>query len=250
MKVTEFEIAEECVRLGNLPQAVRALKRALRKGMNPLLCYARLAELHRLQSRWNQAIAAARQAVRLAPDPVPYREMLVEILMESGQLEDALQESLEWWEENPEDLTAMENLARAYWQRSEFPSALRVLNRLIKINPLCSEYRLQRAEVLQQLGLFFDSADDFETVMNSDASIELRFMAQSEVAMLDRWQMELIVTMLMENPLFRVQFSRDRRWAVEERGFRLSEAGKDLLEMVNLRSLPLPPCQQGYVQPN
>jgi hypothetical protein len=250
MKLTDLEMAEECVRIGNLPRAVRAIKRALRKGTDPLVCYTRLAELHRLQHQWTQAISAARQAVNLATDPLPYREMLVDILMESGLTDDAVLESRRWVEENPGNLIALEVLLRAYWQCSNFDEALKVSNQLVKINPYAVDYRLQRAALLQQVGLYIESIQDYEQILEWPLSVDVLMIAHTELATIDRLQLHMIMTLLVENPMFRLNFRHNRHEAVTQRGFRLSLIGKELLETVAVEMLEVSPSPVRYAGPN
>jgi len=250
MKLTDLEIAEECVRIGNLPRAVRAVKRALRKGTDPLVCYTRLAELHRLQRQWAQAISAARQAVNLATDPLPYREMLVDILMESGLTEDAVQESRQWVSENPGNLIALEALLRAYWQCSNFDDALKVSHQLVRVNPYAVDYRLQRAALLQQVGLYIESIQDYEQILEWPFAADMHMVAYTELASIDRLQLHMILTLLVENPMFRLDFLHDRQEAVSQRGFRLSMIGRDLLETVAVDVLEVSPSPVRYAGPN
>lgn len=250
MKLTDLEIAEECVRIGNLSRAVRVIKRALRKGIDPLTCYTRLAELHRLQHQWAQAISAARQAVNLATDPLPYREMLVDILMESGLMEDAVLESKRWVQENPGNLIALETLMRAYWQCSHFDDALKISNQLIKANPYAVDYRLQRATLLQQVGLYIESMQDYEQILEWQVPAEVYILAYNELASIDHLQLRMILTLLVENPMFRVNFLHDRHEAVARRGFRLSMKGRDLLETVAVEMLEVAPSPVRYAGPN
>lgn len=251
MKLTDLEIAEECVRIGNLSGAVRVIKRALRKGIDPLTCYTRLAELHRLQHQWAQAISAARQAVNLATDnPLPYREMLVDILMESGLTEDAVLESKRWVEENPSNLIALETLMRTYWQCSDFDGALKVSNQLVKANPYAVDYRLQRAALLQQVGLYIESIQDYEQILEWQVPLEVHIVAHTELASLDHLQLRMILTLLVENPMFRVSFLHDRHEAIAKRGFRLSMMGRDLLETVVVEMLEVAPSPVRYAGPN
>lgn len=245
-----FEIADEWVRRGELSKAVRTLRRALRAGIDPASCYYRIAELHRLRQRWREAIQAARQAVQNAPDQPLCRILLFDILIESGSIDDALQESLAWLQRDPNDLTALENLARAYLQKSDPVRALKVVERLIRLHPGSPDYRLQRAHLLYQLGDYPRSAQEYMQVLAMDPPQELRRIAQDSLEMLDRWQLQLIVALLMENSTFRIAFTRDRHQTVQRYGFQLSEEAQAVLEYLPTDSADLEISFDRHALPN
>lgn len=245
-----FEIADDCIRNGELAKAVRTLQRALRRGIEPAACYYRIAELFRVQQRWRGAIAAAREAVRMAPEQILCRALLIDILLESGLVEDAQNESLAWLESHPDNPFALEILARAYEEKADPNSALSVMNRLVNLDPFNHEYRIQRAEILQQKGDYAAAARDLMQSLKMNPTDEHRNAAQQALDTLDRWQLRIIVTLMLESAPFRTAFRRDRQLAVRSMGFHLSDQGRQLLEHVPVSLESPEPVYSGYAPPN
>jgi tetratricopeptide (TPR) repeat protein len=245
MKPTPLQRAEEYLQRGRLKQAARVLRRAVRAGNAPLECYLRLAEVCRMQENWRGAIDAIRAALECQPDSIPARERLIELLLESGRLAEAVAECERWLSEMPEHPTPLEHLLDAYWQAMDYLRALQVANRLVQLQPYSAHYRLRRARLLDNLGRHAEAISDYEQLaLESDAPLEIVVWAMHELERLDQMQMRQLVHLLMEDALFWAKFMRDPKGAARERGFAFSRVGEEVLETLPetlLREMPHPP---------
>lgn len=251
MKPTTLQQAEEYLQRGRLKQAARVLRRAVQSGDAPLECYLRLAEVCRMQENWRDAIDAIRAALQCQPDSVVARERLIELLIESGRLAEAVAECERWLSEMPEHPTPLELLLDAHWHAMDYPRALQAANRLVNLQPHDANYRLRRARLLDNLGRHAEAISDYEQLaFEAGAPLEIMAWAMLELERLDRIQMRQLMRLLMEDTLFWVKFIRDPKGAARERGFAFSRVGEEVLETLPetlLRELPRPPRRNaGY----
>ena len=251
MKPTTLQQAEEYLQRGRLKQAARVLRRAVQSGDAPLECYLRLAEVCRLQENWRGAIDAIRAALQRQPDSIPARERLIELLIESGRLAEAVAECERWLSEMPEHPTPLELLLDAHWHAMDYPRALQVANRLVQLQPYAAHYRLRRARLLDNLGRHAEAISDYEWLaFEASAPLEITVWATLELQRLDRLQIRQLMRLLMEDALFWVKFIRDPKDAARERGFIFSRVGEEVLEALPdtlLREMPRPPRRNaGY----
>jgi tetratricopeptide (TPR) repeat protein len=251
MKPTTLQQAEEYLQRGRLKQAARVLRRAVQSGDAPLECYLRLAEVCRMQENWRDAIDAIRAALQCQPDSVVARERLIELLIESGRLAEAVAECEHWLSEMPEHPTPLEHLLDAHWHAMEYLRALQAANRLVHLQPRNAHYRMRRARLLDNLGRHAEAISDYEQLaFEAGAPLEIIAWAMLELERLDRMQMRQLMRLLMEDALFWVKFIRDPKGAARERGFAFSRVGEEVLETLPdtlLRELPRPPRRNaGY----
>jgi tetratricopeptide (TPR) repeat protein len=219
--------------------------------MRRLECYLRLAEVCRLQENWRDAIDAIRAALQCQPDSVVARERLIELLIESGRLAEAVAECERWLSEMPEHPTPLEHLLDAHWHAMDYPRALQAANRLVQLQPYAAHYRLRRARLLDNLGRHAEAISDYEQLaFEAGAPLEIMAWAMLELERLDRIQMRQLMRLLMEDALFWVKFIRDPKGAARERGFIFSRVGEEVLETLPetlLREMPRPPRRNaGY----
>jgi len=244
MKPTTLQQAEAYLQRGRLKQAARVLRRAVQSGDAPLECYLRLAEVCRLQENWRGAIDAIRAALQRQPDSIPARERLIELLIESGRLAEAVAECERWLSEMPEHPTPLELLLDAHWHAMDYPRALQAANRLVNLQPHDANYRLRRARLLDNLGRHAEAISDYEQLaFEAGAPLEIMAWAMLELERLDRIQMRQLMRLLMEDALFWVKFIRDPKDAARERGFAFSRVGEEVLETLPdtlLREMPRP----------
>jgi Tetratricopeptide repeat. len=251
MKPTTLQQAEEYLQRGRLKQAARVLRRAVQAGDAPLECYLRLAEVCRMQENWRDAIDAIRAALQRQPDSIPVRERLIELLIESGHLAEAVAECERWLGEMPEHPTPLELLLDAHWHAMDYPRALQAANQLVRLQPHAAHYRLRRARLLDNLGRHAEAISDYEQLaFEAGVPAEIMVWATLELERLDQLQMHLMVRLLMEDTLFWVKFIRDPKGAARERGFTFSRVGEEVLETLPdtlLREMPRPPRRNaGY----
>ena len=114
--------------------------------------------------------------------------------------------------EDPKHVGALEILAKALWQCSEYNEVLLVLRRLIVVNPYEPGYRALQGAALQCLGRYGEAARAFaqssELPSSQEALDELR-----------SWQAGLVQEMLKADPVFQAHYLRDPMDACLCRGF-------------------------------
>ena len=204
-----------------------------------------------MQENWRGAIDAIRAALECQPDSIPARERLIELLIESGRLAEAVAECEHWLSEMPEHPTPLELLLDAHWHAMDYPRALQAANRLVNLQPHDANYRLRRARLLDNLGRHAEAISDYEQLaFEAGAPLEIMAWAMLELERLDRIQMRQLMRLLMEDALFWVKFIRDPKGAARERGFIFSRVGEEVLETLPdtlLREMPRPPRRNaGY----
>jgi tetratricopeptide (TPR) repeat protein len=179
--------------------------------MRRLECYLRLAEVCRLQENWRGAIDTIRAALQCQPDSIPARERLIELLIESGRLAEAVAECERWLSEMPEHPTPLELLLDAHWHAMDYPRALQAANQLVNgATARRRHYRLRRARLLDNLGRHAEAIGDYEWLaFETGVPAEIMVWATLELERLDQLQMHLMVRLLMEDALFWVKFIRD-----------------------------------------
>jgi len=183
-----------------------------------------------MQRQYRRAIWALRQAMRHTLDATPLRAMLIEVMIESGDGEGAVRECRRWLQEAPDHPTPLEHLMDFYWRQREFQQALELANRLVQLQPTSPYYRLRRACLLDDMGRYAQAVEDYQRLTDDEmAPIEVALLAQMELDRLDRQQMEVLIPLLMEDVVFRVEFLRNPIEAVRERGFRFSDDGEQML---------------------
>jgi tetratricopeptide (TPR) repeat protein len=179
------------------------------------------------------------------------RERLIELLIESGRLAEAVAECERWLGEMPEHPTPLEHLLDAHWHAMEYLRALQAANRLVHLQPRNAHYRMRRARLLDNLGRHAEAISDYEQLaFEAGAPLEIIAWAMLELERLDRMQMRQLMRLLMEDALFWVKFIRDPKGAARERGFAFSRVGEEVLETLPdtlLREMPRPPRRNaGY----
>jgi len=204
-----------------------------------------------MQENWRGAIDAIRAALQRQPDSIPARERLIELLIESGRLAEAVAECEHWLSEMPEHPTPLEHLLDAHWHAMDYLRALQAANRLVHLQPRNAHYRMRRARLLDNLGRHAEAISDYEQLaFEAGAPLEIIAWAMLELERLDRIQMRQLMRLLMEDALFWVKFIRDPKDAARERGFIFSRVGEEVLETLPetlLREMPRPPRRNaGY----
>lgn len=232
MKSGLIERAEQYARQGRVKEAIRLLRKAIRRGHTSLESYLRLADLYSQIADWNQAIWALRHAHNIAPHSEPIREQLVEALLNGRQYEEAIAVCQNWLRDSPDHPIPLENLLDAYIGKRDYARALAIANQLVCLQPFSPRYRMQRARLLQRLGRSAEAAEDYRWLVFDSGinSLEVLIFARTELERLDREQLDLLLYLILDDSEFRVRFLQSPVEAVRERGFRFSPVGEAILE--------------------
>lgn len=116
---------------------------------------------------------------------------------------------------DPEQLGALEVLAKALWQLARYDELLITLSTLIRLNPYEPGYHALRGAALQSLGRAGEAIKCFGRVADRSDT------AAAAVEELRRWQQDMISDLIQEDPLFRAQYEQNPVEACQARGFDL-----------------------------
>jgi len=114
---------------------------------------------------------------------------------------------------DPDQLGALEVLAKALWQLSRYNELLSTLTSMIRLNPYEPGYHALRGAVYQALGRTGEAIKSFARA-GSDSET-----ANAAIEELREWQSDLIADLLRDDTVFRAHYSQDPESACRARGF-------------------------------
>jgi tetratricopeptide (TPR) repeat protein len=197
-----------------------------------------LANLYRAQKKLEPAIEAMKQAVEMDPRNPGARESLLQIYLESGRYDEAINESKVLIRRHPRNLYARDILGVAYLQKGLIEKALHVTNELIHLDPMDSANYFKKGVLFQQKGEIGKAIREFSRVVDMDPDGEMSDEAREAIASLDGYQLRQVVTLAIEDPIFRTKLRRDPESAALERGFLMSYSGILALRQIDVDDLP------------
>ncbi len=138
-------------------EAMKSLERAV--GLDPLSQRAQwlLSKAYAQQGESDKAdlhrdLASRLDAARGSLDPIQGESMLVHVLLESGQADQAQKRAAALAEANPKDWRGAYTLGMVDQRLGKLPEALRCFNRSAQLGPRVARIYLTRAEVYSQMG--------------------------------------------------------------------------------------------------
>lgn len=226
-------------RRGQYDLAIRSVRKAIEIAPQRVSSYARLAVLYRAARRFDEAMAVLRTAAERCPEDPEIREMLLQLCMESRRYDEAIRRSKELLKQWPRNLYARDVLGLAYIQRGDYDSALRVTEELVNIDPMDPTNHFKKAIIYQQKGNIGAAVVEYGRVVEIDPDSEYAADAEEAIEVLDGIQLRHIITLALEDAVFRAKLTRDPGAAVRERGFVLSENGVTALRQFDFDSMSL-----------
>lgn len=233
LKRAERRIADK-----HYAKAVTDLRRAIALGADAYVYTLHIADLECRQQHWQFALCAAEQAAALAPERVVAYEMLMTISLQAGDYERAITASQSLLKLMPYHQAANDTLSAIYMRRGDVDAALRVLNTLIRLDPHNGLYQFKKGLLCQHKGEVAMAVNAFSIVLYLEEDSPLAEEAQNALEALDAFQMNQILTLGMEDLVFRTCLLRDAAEAAAERGFTLSEQGNHILADLCAQLLP------------
>jgi tetratricopeptide (TPR) repeat protein len=226
---------------GDIAEAVATLDKAIRLGADPYTCYLRQARLFQAHRKFGEAVDAAEKAIAEQPGRLSAREAIIALHLETRDYESAIVASKALLKISPRHVPAHDALGAAYIGQGDTAAAIRVANELIRIDPTSPSHRFTKAHLAQHLDDIPTAVEEFQRVVEIAPDSELAENATEQLQTLDAHQIHQVMTLAVEDSLFRCKLLRDCEDAVLERGFSLSEFGKQILhEAVDgLDQLPL-----------
>lgn len=223
---------------GLLEEALRELRRALRTSDDKAPVYKRMADVYRGLHRTKDAISSITKAIKLDPNDVEARETHLDLLLEMGEFEAAIQGGRELLAIYPRSLSAREILSIAYLQKGLMDEAMRVTNELITMDPASAANRFKRAWLYQQKGDYGNAINEYLRVLDMDPEEDMARDAQQAIDAMDSYQLRQIITLALEDYIFRAKMVRNPETAALERGFIMSYSGLAALKQIKFDELP------------
>jgi tetratricopeptide (TPR) repeat protein len=234
--------AQELAQQGDYTAALAMIQRAMQSGADEYTCYMHIAALEWQRHRTDAAMLALQQAIELQPHRTDAREKMAELYLEAGDVDAAIEQASQVLRRDPDNVTVRPLLVAAHLEKGDWESALRVLDELIARAPNEPIYHFHQAQVFQELGQWGLALIAYNRVVEIGTDNELAERATEAIAMLDRIQMDNIVTLALEDPQFRWQLQEDLEAALIDRQFALSRTGLTALRTIlsQMQENPLP----------
>lgn len=223
---------------GRYDEAIANLREAMTICPHDPRCSVQLANIYRAQNRIGLAVEAMHRAVELDPANSTVHEQLLQTLIELGRYDEAIEISRSLLRQFPKNLYARDVLGIAYLQQGKIDKALAVTDELIRLAPSDAAHHFKKAVLLQQKGEISQSMAAFTRALDMDPNGEMADDAREAIAALDSYQLRQILTIAVEDAVFRAKLMLDAESAALEKGFLLSSSGVAALRQLNLESLP------------
>jgi len=233
-------------RQGQYDEAIKGIREAMAINPRNARCSVALANIYRAQNRMNLAVDAMENAVELDPRNSTVREQLLLALVELGRFDEAIAVGMKLLAESPKNLYARDMLSIAYLQQGKLDSALRLTNELIRLAPTDPLHHFKKAVLLQQKGEVSQAMVSFTRALDMDPEGEMADDAREAIAALDSYQLRQILTIAIEDAVFKTKLTLDPEMASQERGYLLSSGGIAALRQLDLDSIPGDPQMRHY----
>lgn len=229
--------AETLVERGELEAAIASLQEAIAICPQDPKCSVRLASIYRAQNRMGLAIDAMYRAVELDPHNTKMQQLLLCTLIELGKYDEAVDASKQLLKKSPKNILARDVMGIAYLQQGRLDQALKVTDELIRLAPTDAANHFKKAVLLQQKGLISPAMTSFILALEMDPNGDVAEDAREAIAALDSYQLRQILTVAVEDSVFRAKLMIDPHSTLEERGFKLSSSGIGTLKQIDLNDL-------------
>ncbi len=222
---------------GLYDEAIAEVKEAIAIWPTEPKCSVQLATLYRAQNKIGPAVEAMKKAVELNPNDSELQEQLLQTLIELGRYDEAVSLSRKLLAKSPRNLFVRDVLGIAYLQQGKIEDSLRVTNELINLVPADPAHHFKKAVLLQQKGEIAQAMSSFTRSLEMDPCGDMADDAREAIAALDSYQLRQILTLAVEDVVFRTKLMIDPERASCERGFLLSSSGVATLKQIDLDAL-------------
>ncbi|MCX6345366.1 MAG: tetratricopeptide repeat protein, partial [Armatimonadetes bacterium] len=217
--------ADSLAEQGQYDEAIERVKEAMALFPRDPNCSIRLASFYQAQNQMGLAIEAMHRVVELDPRNIGIQQLLLRTLIEMGRYEEAVDTSNRLLEKSPKNILARDILGIAYLQQGRLDKALKVTEELIHIAPTDSAHHFKKAVLLQQKGEIAAAMAVFLRTLEMDPLGEMADDTLEAIASLDNYQLRQILTVAVEDAVFKAKLALDPDKALNERGFKLSPSG-------------------------
>jgi tetratricopeptide (TPR) repeat protein len=225
----EMRRAERYAERGQVAEAIQSLESAIQYGADAYTCYLRQARLYQGRQQWAEAVVAAEKAIAERPEKISAREAIIALYLESRNYQRAADASRDLLKLSPRHVPARDALGAAYIGMGDVDSAMKVANELVRLDPNEASHHYKKALLCQHRGDVAIAVTEFARVVQLVPDTDLAESAQDQLESLDAFQLGNILTLAMEDTVFRAKIARDPEEAVAEKGFHISESGREIL---------------------
>jgi tetratricopeptide (TPR) repeat protein len=230
--------ADSLAELGRYDEAIASVEEALAISPSNPRFNMRLAMFYRAQNRVGLAIDAMQRVVERDPGNAGVQQILLRTLIETGRYDEAIDTSHRLLKQSPRSILARDVLGIVYLHQGRLDQALKVTDELIQLAPTDSTNHFKKAVLLQQKGEIAAAMNEFLRSLDLDPYGEMSDDAWEAIAALDSYQLRQLLTVAVEDAVFRAKLAIDAESALTERGYRLSPSGIATLRQINLNDLP------------
>lgn len=223
---------------GLFDEAIARVKEAIAICPHEPKCSVQLANLYRAQNKIGPAIEAMKKAIALDPKDAGTHEQLLQTLIELGRYDEAISLARKLLVTFPKNVFARDVLGIAYLQQGKIDESLKVTGELIRLAPGDPAHHFKKAVLLQQKGEIAQAMSTFTRALDMDPDGDMADDAREAIAALDSYQLRQILTIAVEDIVFRTKLTIDPESASMERGFLLSSSGIMTLRQIDIESLP------------
>ena len=142
-------------------------------------------------------------------------------LLQAGRHADALRVAQDVLSQDPQQIGALETMAKALWHLGRFEELVRTLRRLVVLNPYEPGYHSLLGTVYQSMGQCGEAVEAFSRCATGNGTEGE--MARESIAALQEWQGGLVAELLTSDPVFRAHYAQNPDLACRQRGFAFSE---------------------------
>lgn len=157
--------------LGELPEAVESLERALRQHNAPVAWRVELARMQAVRGWHAEALAELNRVLALNPDDPAIWRMRADVQTRLGNLEAARVDLLESLRRNMQDATGFRMLADLLRRSGNLPSALESARRAVGLDP-APIFRVTLAAVLRALGRLDEAIEQLSSAVQPGSPAE------------------------------------------------------------------------------
>lgn len=238
--VSDGHIQNACqlVESGRIDEAIGNLGQVVKRVRCKHPIYRKLAELHRDQRQYRDAMENLNKALTIKPDDIESREMLLEMCLEQGRYDDAIAYSRDLIRVSRSSLSARDVLYFAYLQKGMLEKALQMTNELIRLDPSSPVNHYKKAFIHHEKGDISAAIHELSRVLEMSPDDEMEAEAQQAIDQLDSYQIRHILMLAIEDFIFRAKLIRDPESAAVERGYYLSYSGISMLRQIEFDNLP------------
>ncbi len=237
------EFVTEFLAHGQPDAAVRVSQAAVHTVPSDMRRWLHLARVQYSLGRLREARDTLEKGAELFPDAVEVLEALSQTLIALGEVEEADKVCVRLRALAPDSPSVL-MLAAAVGQRlGKLGEAVHYAAALVRASPLDPYAHFQLGALQQQTGDFASAMQRYSIALSlaSFADDDLVTAINQAMQHLDMIQIQQVVTLAAENIVFRTRLRRDCQRALDEYGFRVTDAALAMLQSVDVADLPQMP---------